>query len=121
MNSRSAAAALICVLSLAPVASAQAERPPYGPGAPSWSAPPDWIADLPADGGRVGRPPGLTEIDAWLLSADGRPTYRLRQRPTRRCFTRARSQRCLVRYSARSVATGYDTTRYGARVYGWVG
>ena len=117
MNSRAFLATLLCALAGLPAA-ASAE-PPYGPGAPAWNAPPDWTADLPADGGRVDRPPGLTEIDAWLLNSEGHATYRLRQRLARRCFTRARGRRCLVRYSERSVATGYDTTRYGARVYGW--
>ena len=103
MTSRALVAPVLCALA----------------GAPGWSAPPDWIADLPADGGRVDLPPAITEIDAWLLNARGRATYRLRQRPRRRCFTRDRGSRCLVRYSRRSVATGYDTTRYGARVFGW--
>ncbi len=122
MNSTAFLATLLCALAGFPAsAAAVAEPPPYGPGAPTWNLPPDWSADLPADGGRVDRPPGLTDIDAWLLNAEGQATYRLRQRPARRCFTRARGRRCLVRYSDRSVATGYDTTRYGARVYGWAG
>lgn len=111
--------ALLCLAASAPVASVAADPPPYGPGAPVWRDPPDWTAQLPADGGRVRRPPGLTELDAWLLNADYHATFRLRQRPRRRCFTRPRGRRCLVRYTRQSVATGYDTTRYGARVYGW--
>ena len=105
MSSRAFLATLLCVLACIPATAA--------------ASTPDWIADLPADGGRVDRPPGLTEVDAWLLNSEGHATYRLRQRLARRCFTRARGRRCLVRYSERSVATGYDTTRYGARVYGW--
>lgn len=111
-------ATLICTIVSVPAAVA-AQAPPYGPGPPAWSAPPDWTADLPHDGGSVTRPPGLTDLDAWLLNAAGHPSYRLRQRPARRCFTRPRGRRCLVAYTRREVATGYDTTRYGARVYGW--
>jgi len=91
-----------------------------GVAAPAAASAPDWTASLPADGGRVDRPPGITEIDAWLLNAEGQPAVRLRQRLARRCFTRTRGRRCLVRYTDRSVATGYDTTRYGARVFGWL-
>ncbi len=120
MNSRAISATLLCALAGSPaVAAAHSDGLPYGPGAPTWNAPPDWTADLPADGGRVDRPPGLTDIDAWLQNREGHATYRLRQRPARGCFTRPRGRRCLVRYSERSFATGYDTTRYGARVYGW--
>jgi hypothetical protein len=120
MNSRAISATLLCALAGSPaVAAAHFDASPYGPGAPAWNAPPDWTADLPADGGRVDRPPGLTDIDAWLRNGEGHATYRLRQRPARNCFTRPRGRRCLVRYSERSFATGYDTTRYGARVYGW--
>ena len=67
----------------------------------------------------MSRPPGLTELDAWLLSSAGRPSFRLRQRPARQCFTRPRRRRCLVAYGPSSVATGYDTTSHGAQVYGW--
>ena len=105
MNSRAFLATLLCVLACVPTTAAASTA--------------DWTADLPADGGRVDRPPGLTDIDAWLLNSEGHATYRLRQRLARRCFTRAGGRRCLVRYSERSFATGYDTTRYGARVYGW--
>ena len=111
---------VLCVVAcLAAAAPAHAQPPPYGAGAPGWNAPPDWVADLPADGGRTNLPPGITDIDAWLLSVRGEAIYRLRQRPARRCFTRAHGSRCLVRYTSRSVATGYDTTAHGARVYGW--
>lgn len=120
MNPTVLLAIIVLALTALPAdAAARAQPPPYGPGALTWNDPPDWIANLPADGGRVDRPPGLTDIDAWLLNSEGHATYRLRQRPKRRCFTRARGCRCLVRYSQRSVATGYDTTRFGARVYGW--
>ena len=122
MHPRAVPATLLCTLaglSGAAAAQSQPHPPPYGPGAPAWNAPPDWIADLPADGGSVDRPPGLTDVDAWLLNPEGNATYRLRQRLARRCFTRARGRRCVVRYSERSFATGYDTTRYGARVYAW--
>ena len=120
MNSQAILATLLCALAGLPAAAlAGPVPPPYGPGAPAWNAPPDWTAILPADGGRVDRPAGLTDIDAWLLNSEGHATYRLGQRPARRCFTRALGRRCLVRYTERSFATGYDTTRYGARVYGW--
>ncbi len=116
--SRSTPLTLLCILATIPTV-AQADAPPYGRGTPAFSDPPDWTADLPHDGGSADRPPGLTELDAWLLNASRQPTFRLRQRPARRCFTRPRAHRCLVAYTRREVATGYDTTRYGARVYGW--
>ncbi|MBA2793363.1 MAG: hypothetical protein H0U32_05145 [Thermoleophilaceae bacterium] len=113
-------ATLLCSIACLPAAAAaHTQSPPYGSGPPGWSSPPDWIADLPADGGRTNFPTGLTEIDAWLLNSKGEAVIRLRQRPARRCFTRGRGRRCLVRYTSRSVATGYDTTAHGARVYGW--
>lgn len=121
------AAILFGILGAALVAHAAIAAAPYGhaPAALTWRLPPDTLQRLPADGGAVRLPRGVTEVDVWTTDRRGAPRYRLRQRrgmfPERGsyCFTRARSRTCRVVRHGRLVVAGYGAARYGLVVYGW--